>query len=116
MKTLLGSATMPPLIDSHAHLDDSQFHADLPAVLERAQAAGVIGLVTVGTSLESSRASLSLAREHRQLAAAVGIHPNHAAQAAGTDWDEIVRLAGEPGVHAIGETGLDRHWHDTPFP
>src|SRR5262249_2794218 len=45
-----------------------------------------------------------------------GIQPNNVAQAAPGDWDEVVRLVSQPRVVAVGETGLDRHWHDTPFP
>jgi TatD DNase family protein len=104
------------LIDTHAHLDDPQFAADLPAVLERARSAGVERVVTIATTTASSAACVALAAQHPQLAASAGIHPNHAAQAAPTDWDTVVRLVLSQQVAAIGETGLDRHWNDTPFP
>jgi TatD DNase family protein len=104
------------LIDTHAHLDDPQLAADLPDVLARARAAGVAQVVTVATSAASSAACLALAGEHSSLSATAGIHPNHAAQAAPGDWDAVVRLAAAPRVVGIGETGLDRHWDDTPFP
>ena len=48
--------------------------------------------------------------------ASVGIQPNHVAEAAAGDWDEVVRLADDPRVVALGETGLDRYWDYTPFP
>src|SRR5262249_46470964 len=41
--------------------------------------------------------------------------PNNLAQLPATDWDLVVQLVEKPGVVAVGETGLDRHWHDTPF-
>jgi TatD DNase family protein len=104
------------LIDTHAHLDDPQFAADLPAVLERARSAGVERVVTIATTAASSAASLALAGRHPDLSASAGIHPNHAAQAGPTDWDEVVRLVRTQPVLAVGETGLDRHWNDTPFP
>jgi TatD DNase family protein len=104
------------LIDTHAHLDDEQFAGDLPAVLERAGAAGVAQLVAVATTAASSAACISLAVKHRNVFATVGIHPNHAAEAAPTAWDEIVALAGKKEVVGIGETGLDRHWNYTPSP
>jgi TatD DNase family protein len=104
------------LIDTHAHLDDPQFAGDLPAVLDRARGAGVANVVTIATTAASSAASLALAARHPGLFASSGIHPNHAAEAAATAWDEVVLLAAEPRVVAVGETGLDRHWHDTPFP
>jgi TatD DNase family protein len=104
------------LIDTHAHLDDEQFTADLPDVLARARAAGVVQIVAVATTAASSAACLDLATRHASLFASVGIHPNHVAQARAGDWDEVVALAERERVVGIGETGLDRHWHDTPFP
>jgi len=104
------------LIDTHAHLDDERFADDLPAVLERAQAAGVAGAVAIGTAAASSAACLDLARRFPMLRGSAGIHPNHAAEAGPNDWDAVVRLADDPLVIALGETGLDRHWNFTPFP
>lgn len=108
---------MPPeLIDTHAHLDDEKFRDDLPAVLERARAAGVTRVVTIATTAASSAACIELARRHPVLAATVGIQPNHVAEARPGDWDEVVRLATAAEVRAVGETGLDRYWDYTPFP
>src|SRR5438445_12783169 len=97
------------LIDTHAHLDDEQFHVDLPAVLERAVAAGVSRVITIATTAPSSTACVALAAQHHTLAATVGIQPNHVAEAAPNAWDEVVRLATADRVVAVGETGLDRH-------
>lgn len=106
---------MPPaLIDTHAHLDDPQFAADLPAVIERAAAAGIRSIVTVATGAPSSAASVALAARF-DLAASVGIHPNHVAEAAPDAWDQVLQLVAAPRVVAVGETGLDRHWDYTPF-
>jgi TatD DNase family protein len=49
------------------------------------------------------------------LRATVGIQPNHVAESAPDAWDEVVRLATNSMVVALGETGLDRHWDYTPF-
>lgn len=107
----------PPLIDTHAHLDDPRFADDLPAVLARAAAAGVGRVLAIGIDRATSAAALELARRFpAQLAAAVGIQPNHAAEAAEGDWEKIVELAADPRVVAIGETGLDRYWDRAPFP
>jgi TatD DNase family protein len=103
------------LIDTHAHLDDVRFTADLPAVLERARAVGVGQVITIATTAPSSRAAIALAERWPMLRATVGIQPNNVAAAAPDAWDEVVRLANHPAVVALGETGLDRHWHDTPF-
>ena len=104
------------LIDTHAHLDDERFAADLPAVLQRAVAAGVGRVIAVGTTAASSAASLALARTNARITATAGIHPNHVAQEPAGGWDAVIRLASQTGVVALGETGLDRHWNDTPFP
>ncbi len=104
------------LIDTHAHLFDDRFRKDLPAVLERAAAGGVERVVCLGIDLESSLASVEIANTYPLVVAAVGIQPNHAAEAKPGDWDAVVRLAeNEPRVVAIGETGLDRYWDRTPF-
>jgi TatD DNase family protein len=113
---------MADLFDTHAHLDQEEFADDLGDVLQRARAVGVESILAVGTSAASSRATLELAGRHAgsgkelpMVHVAVGIHPNYAAQAQAGDWDGIVELTGGPGVVALGETGLDRHWDYTPF-
>lgn len=102
--------------DTHAHLADEQLSADRAGVIARAKAAGVEGILSVGTTLESSRACVEIAAMHPGVFASAGIHPNHAAEAAATDWEEVVALVRTGKVAALGETGLDRHWNDTPFP
>ena len=110
------SSASPFLVDTHAHLADEKFQDDLPAVLDRAKAAGVGRVVAVGITAASSRDSVELVRRFPEgVVAAVGIHPNSAAAADPGDWDRVLELAGQIGVAAIGETGLDRHWDDTPF-
>ena len=116
---LLPSSLIPhpsSLIDTHAHLDDERFHEDLPAVLQRAAAAGVGRIVTIATTAASSAASVALAAQHPSLHASVGIHPNHAAEAEPSAWDNVLRLATQEKVVAVGETGLDRFRNYTPFP
>ncbi|QDU20262.1 TatD family hydrolase [Urbifossiella limnaea] len=104
------------MIDTHAHLFDDRFAADLPAVLGRAAAAGVERVVCLGIDAETSRAAVRISEAHPLVVAAVGIQPNHTAEADPCDWDEVVRLAeSEPSVAAIGETGLDRYWDRAPF-
>jgi TatD DNase family protein len=104
------------LFDTHAHLDDEQLSADVTGVIERALAAGVTRILAVGTTAASSGRCLEYARQFSGLWATAGIHPNHAAEAGAGDWDEIVRLSGENRVVALGETGLDLYWKDTPLP
>jgi TatD DNase family protein len=102
------------LVDTHAHLTDPAFAPDLPAVLERAWAAGVERIVCVGYDLESSRAAVALAARYPNLVAAVGVHPNYLAAAPANWLAEIRALAAAPQVVAIGETGLDYYRDYTP--
>lgn len=106
----------PQLIDTHAHLDDRRLRPEIDAVLARARAAGVVQVVAIATTAEDSAAVLELAEAHPGVFAAVGIHPNDAAEAAPGDWERVVSLAEHPRAVALGETGLDRHWDRTPFP
>jgi TatD DNase family protein len=103
------------LFDTHAHLDDAQFSGHLEEVLNRARTAGVVGVVSVGITAASSQAAVRLATGHALVSAAVGIQPNCCADAAPGDWDRIEALVDAKPVVAIGETGLDRHWDDSPF-
>lgn len=103
-------------IDTHAHLDDERFRDDLPAVLQRAAEAGLQRIIVVATTAQDSRACVQLAHEHNILRATIGIQPNHVAEAAPADWDNVLALANRPEIVAVGETGLDRYWDRTPFP
>lgn len=103
-----------PIFDTHAHLDQDEFGADLAEVIARARSLGIGEILCVGTTLQSSRAAAAIAADHG-LWAAVGIHPNCCQEAAEDDWAEILRLLSSPRVVAIGETGLDRHWDFAPL-
>ncbi len=98
---------MPELFDTHAHLHFPEFADDLHAVLARARAAGVTGMLTIGTDVESSRAAIAIAAREPDVWAAVGIHPHEAAEADDAALAEIERLANVPRVVAVGEIGLD---------
>ena len=100
--------TSPPLFDTHAHLHFPELAADLDAVLERARAAGVVGMVTIGTDRETNPAAVALAERLTDVHATVGIHPHDAALATEADFEAMERLAREsPKVVALGEMGLD---------
>ena len=97
----------PDLFDTHAHLHFPEFAGDLAAVLERARAAGVRRIVTIGTDVPTSRAAAALAAREPDVWASVGIHPHEAASADDAALAEIEQLASLPRVVAVGETGLD---------
>jgi TatD DNase family protein len=104
------------LFDTHAHLDQLEFDDDRIEMIARARRAGVTGILAVGITADTSRACVDLAASHEEVHAAVGIQPNYCGQASPGDWDRIVALVNEPGVVAIGETGLDRYWDYSPWP
>jgi TatD DNase family protein len=95
------------LIDTHAHLDFPEFAFDLEAVVKRATTAGVTRIITVGTTVESSREAVRIATKYPGVYATVGVHPTHAVEVSENFIDELRELAKEPKVIAIGETGLD---------
>jgi TatD DNase family protein len=104
-----------PAFDSHTHLD--MLTEPVEQVLAAARAAGVSHVVTVGCDLDSSRWSALRAAEHRDVYAAVAIHPNETAQAQARK-DEVLaaiaELARQPQVRAVGETGLDYYRDSSP--
>lgn len=102
------------LFDTHAHLTDERFADDLPAVLDRAAAAGVER--TIAVAVTDSAACVALAaRFADRVSASVGVQPNHVGEVTDRDWDDVVELANRPEVVAVGETGLDRYWDRAPF-
>lgn len=102
------------MIDTHAHLDMPEFAADLPAVLDRARHAGVAQIVSVSIGLVSLRRNLELAATYPFIATTAGVHPHDAATVSEAAWEELVRLAADPRVVGIGETGLDYHRERSP--
>jgi len=96
------------LFDTHAHLHFPDFAEDLDAVLDRARAAGVRGMVTIGTDRETNGAVVDLAKRLPDVWATVGIHPHDAGEAAEADFEALERVAREePRVVGFGEMGLD---------
>ena len=98
------------LIDSHAHLDGEKFADDRAVVVERALAAGVVKIITMGDSLESSARSVALTEEFDPVYAAVGIHPEEVQPMTAATDDQLAAWAAQEKVVAIGEIGLDYYW------
>jgi len=106
------------LIDSHCHLDFDSFAADREAVIARAVAAGVGTMITIGASgeLQCNHEAVALAAHHREVFATVGVHPHDASRADDATLAEIERLTRQPKVVAVGETGLDFYYDNSPRP
>lgn len=102
------------LVDTHAHLDYSKFDGDRPAVLARAQAAGVGTIVTIGVNLPSSERAVALAEAHDGVYATVGMHPHHAKALDGQALARLRELGRHEKVVAVGEIGLDFYRNLSP--
>ncbi len=110
------------MIDSHAHLDSERYSGELAAVLRRAWAAGVRGILAVGIGEgpDTMHRALELAREHSEhpntprLWASAGIHPQEAFSADRAALTQLDALLAEPEVIACGEIGLDYYHPDNP--
>lgn len=96
------------LIDTHAHLDYPDFAPDFGDVLRRATDAGVTRIITIGTSIASSRRAVELAETHENVYAVIGVHPT-SDETAEDVMTPLRDLAQSRRVVAIGETGLDYH-------
>ena len=101
------------LIDSHCHLD-YYTTAERPDVLARAKAAGVGGMVTIGTRLSRAAEQVALTTAVPGLWCTVGTHPHHAAEEALPQEQQLADLAAHPNVIGIGETGLDYFYDRAP--
>src|SRR3954465_10138158 len=97
------------LIETHAHLDYPDFAPDFDDVLRRATEAGVTRIITIGTSVESSRRAVELAEQHPNIFAVIGVHPSYVEKVEENVITPLRKLARSKRVVAIGETGLDYH-------
>jgi TatD DNase family protein len=105
------------IVDSHAHLEMSQFDADRADVIRRAQDAGLELVIAVGTGNPETRSierTLALAENHDFIYAAVGVHPHDARLADSAYWEELERWVEHPKVVLLGEIGLDYYYDNSP--
>ncbi|MBN1337602.1 MAG: TatD family hydrolase [Deltaproteobacteria bacterium] len=106
-----------PVVDSHCHLDPEEWGGDdgVDAVVDRAFAAGLSGLVVVGAGVSvMDHAVLLAARHGPRVRAVVGIHPHEARYASPAALAQVEALARRPEVVAVGEVGLDFHYDFSP--
>lgn len=111
---------MDRFVDTHAHLDDPRFRADLDSVVKRAADAGVEDIITVGCWSHKSGFApvLDTVRRYGKLYFALGVHPHEAREVQGSrPWDDIRAALSSPlggRLVAIGEAGLDYHYDNSP--
>jgi TatD DNase family protein len=109
-----------PVFDAHTHLDAMATRAGLApsagfvaGVMAAARAVGVVRAITVGDTVASSRWCVAAANGHPDVYAAVAVHPTEIGGMTDDDYAELARLAADPRVVAVGETGLDYYWDRT---
>lgn len=105
-----------PVVDAHTHLDacGAKTAADVSVMLDRAESAGVTRVVTVADDLAAAQWAAEAATWDERLFAAVAIHPTRTTAFGPAEQAEIERLAEQPRVVAVGETGLDYYWDYSP--
>ena len=101
-------------IDSHAHIQISQFDRDRDAVLKRAHEAAVSAILVIGFNLETSLGAVELAEKHENLYATVGMHPHDAKDLTPDVLNTFHELLSHPKVIALGEIGLDYYRNLSP--
>jgi TatD DNase family protein len=102
------------LVDSHCHLDFADFDEDRDALVERARAAGVGIMVSISTRVRKFPALKAIAERYPRIYCSIGTHPHNAAEEPDVTTDDLVRIAADPLVVAIGEAGLDYHYDNAP--
>ena len=103
------------IIDSHAHLDYPQLAADLPAVLARADEAGVDQVISIGVKLTTADEPRKIAETYDNVWFSVGVHPHEAGnEDKACNMQAFLDAADHPKCVAIGEAGLDYHYDYAP--
>jgi TatD DNase family protein len=102
------------MIDTHCHLTDPRLFEQLLSVLQRAAAAGVSRMITIGTDIADDRAAVAVCQGWPQLRCAVGVHPNYSHELDLAELPLLREIQADPSVVALGEMGLDYHYDYSP--
>jgi TatD DNase family protein len=101
-------------IDTHCHLEMRQYDKDRDAVIKRAEDSGLEALITISSDIESNTVALGLAEKYPIVYASVGIHPHDAKDFSDDICNKFRQWSEKKKVVAIGETGLDYHYDNSP--
>lgn len=99
------------IFDTHAHYDDEAFDEDRESIIEELKTSNVGKIVNVGANLSSSQRSVDLANKYGFFYAAVGVHPDDAAEIDDEGLNRLREMAANEKVVAVGEIGLDYYWN-----
>ena len=103
-------------VDAHTHMDacGARTAEDVRAMADRAEAAGIGRLVTVADDIASAQWAVEAASWDERVFAAVALHPTRAKDFGDAERAVLEKLADQPRVVAVGETGLDYYWDFSP--
>ncbi|WP_446898245.1 TatD family hydrolase [Clostridium sp. LBM24168] len=102
------------IFDAHAHYDDGEFDGDRDEIIKQLKENGIVGVLNCGSSIIGAKYSVDLANKYDIFYAAVGIHPEFSNEFSESVSNEIINLAENPKVMAIGEIGLDYYYKENP--
>ena len=104
------------LVDSHCHLDSEKFVGEVDAVVDRALAAGVARILTIGTGEgpPGIDCAIRVAERFQNVVASIGVHPHDAAKCTSHTFSDLKSLGAHPKVVGFGEIGLDYHYDFSP--
>jgi TatD DNase family protein len=114
MQRLRQPEVCPLLVDSHCHLDFPDFDNDRGAVVDRARAAGIGTMVTISTRVHQFAGIKAITEQYNRVYCSIGTHPHNAAEEIDVTSDQLVAIAADPLVVAVGEAGLDYHYDNSP--
>lgn len=102
------------LFDSHVHLDDRRYDKDRDELIASLPEQGIELVVNIGADIETSRASIALAKKYDFVYATVGVHPHDVEEMKDEDIATLRELSKHSKVLAIGEIGLDYYYDNSP--
>jgi len=102
------------IVDSHCHLDFPDFDTDRDALVARAKVAGVEKMVTISTRVAKFPQLKAIADRYDEVSCSIGTHPHNAADEPDVTAEDLIAIAANPKVVAIGEAGLDYHYDNSP--
>jgi TatD DNase family protein len=105
---------MSAIVDSHCHLDYEGLYENLPAILQRAEDAGVGLILSISSRISNFPKIRGIAEAHENVFCTVGTHPHNAHEELDIPVSEIVALTQHPRVVGVGEAGLDYFYDNAP--
>ena len=95
------------MIDTHSHINTSEYKYDVVDIIERARENGILGMVAVGVDIETSMEAIRLSKEFSNIYPTAGIHPS---ELKNVDFKALEDILKDKRIIAVGECGIDLYW------